>query len=150
MAKAKHPGGAPTKYKKEYAEQAKRICQKYAPTDIELSYIFGVAESTIYKWKKDHAEFSEAIKDGKLTPIEKVELSLFEKANGYSHPETKTFVIDGEIVTKEITKHYPPSDKAMIYYLNNLAPEKYRNQPTVIIPGDKEAYDKLLELYGHK
>ena len=141
--------GRPTKYKKEYAEQARKIC-KLGATDLQLSDIFGVAESTIYKWKKDHPEFSEALKSGKLTSIGKVELSLFQKATGYSHADTHISNYQGEITKTEITKHYPPSDKAIIYYLNNLAPEKYRNQPTIVIPGDAEAYDKLRDLYGKK
>lgn len=150
MAKEKkHPGGRPPKYKKEYAEQARKICRLGA-TDLQLADIFGVAESTIYKWKLDHAEFSEAAKEGKLSNIEKVERSLFEKATGYSHEAEHISNYQGKITKTKITKHYPPSDKAMIYYLNNLAPEKYRNQPTVIIPGDAEAYDKLMELYGKK
>ena len=149
MGKEKHAGGRPPKYKKEYAEQARKIC-KLGATDLVLADIFGVAESTIYKWKLDHPEFSEAAKIGKLTNIEKVELSLLQKATGYSHPDIHISNYQGEITKTPITKHYPPSDKAIIYYLNNLAPEKYRNQPTVIIPGDAEAYDKLRDLYKKK
>lgn len=141
--------GRPTKYKKEYAEQARKIC-KLGATDLQLADIFGVAESTIYKWKLDQKEFSEALKSGKLTPIEEVERSLYEKATGYNHPDTHISNYQGEITTTPITKHYPPSDTAIIYYLNNLKPEKYRNKQEITHNVDESVLESLEKLYDSK
>ena len=58
------PGGRPTDYRAEYAEQAEKLCLLGA-TDIQLADFFDVAESTIHLWKHTHPEFSESIKDGK-------------------------------------------------------------------------------------
>ena len=44
--------GRPTKYKAEYAEQARKLCLLGA-TDMEMADFFEVSEFTINKWKKD-------------------------------------------------------------------------------------------------
>ena len=54
-------GGRPSKYKKEYAEQAYKFCLLGA-TDARLGEFFGVSEQTINAWKDAHPEFLESIK----------------------------------------------------------------------------------------
>lgn len=118
----------PTKYKAEYAEQARKLCLLGA-TDAELADFFEVAESTINKWKKDHKGFSESIKKGKVLADAEVAASLYERALGYSHPEEKVFNNQGEIVTHQTMKHYPPDTTAAAIWLNNRKPDRWRNKP---------------------
>ena len=149
MEDKKHPGGRPTKYKKEYAEQARKICRLGA-TDPDLADIFEVTRSTINKWKLDHEEFSDALKEGKLTADEKVELSLFERATGYEHKEEKIFNNNGQALIVPTTKHYAPDTTAIIYYLNNRMPEKYRNKQEFTHKIDAAVIDELKDEYGFK
>ena len=55
------PGGRPTKYKDEYAEQAYKLCLLGA-TNEDLANFFEVAVSTIDKWISEIEEFSGALK----------------------------------------------------------------------------------------
>ena len=71
--------GRPTAYKKEYNEQVIGLCRLGA-TDKDLANFFGVAESTVHKWKKDFSEFSESIKEGKEQSDLNVANSLYQKA----------------------------------------------------------------------
>lgn len=57
MATDKNKGGRPTKYKPEYAEQARKYCLLGA-TDAELAESFDVAEATINNWKLAHPKFT--------------------------------------------------------------------------------------------
>ncbi|MBY5984443.1 MULTISPECIES: hypothetical protein [unclassified Halomonas] len=118
----------PTKYKAEFAEQARKLCLLGA-TDAELADFFGVAESTINKWKLNHKGFSESIKSGKVMADAEVATRLYERALGYSHPEEKVFNNQGEIVTHQTTKHYPPDTTAAAIWLNNRKPDRWRNKP---------------------
>ncbi|MBS8267186.1 XRE family transcriptional regulator [Halomonas litopenaei] len=118
----------PTKYKAEFAEQARKLCLLGA-TDSELADFFGVAESTINKWKLNHKGFSESIKNGKIMADAEVASRLYERALGYSHPEEKVFNNQGEIVTHQTTKHYPPDTTAAAIWLNNRKPDRWRNKP---------------------
>lgn len=149
MAKEKHAGGRPPKYKKEYAEQARKIC-KLGATDLQLADIFGVAESTIYKWKLDYPEFSEALGLGKLTAVENVENALYKSCIGYSHKEDKIFNNNGSPLIVPTVKKYPPNIPAIQLYLTNVKPEtwKVKQETTHIV--DRTVIDELKEEYGHK
>lgn len=118
----------PTKYKAEYAEQARKLCLLGA-TDADLAGFFEVTESTINKWKKDHKAFSESLKKGKVLADAEVATRLYERACGYSHAEEKVFQNAGEIITHQTTRHYPPDTTAAAIWLNNRKPDRWRNKP---------------------
>ena len=62
--KAKQPHGRPSKYLPEYDELVFKLCL-LGSTDAELAETFGVAESTLNLWKKEHPSFSESLGRGK-------------------------------------------------------------------------------------
>ena len=105
MAKplTKNKGGAPTKYQKSYNEQSRKLCLM-GYTDKQLADFFEVSESTINKWKLDHPSFSESLKSGKVIADANVTASLYDRATGYSHIETKVFCNQGEITTHDENK----------------------------------------------
>jgi hypothetical protein len=80
-AAKKHPGGRPSKYKPEYCEQAYKFCL-LGCTDVELSDFFGITERTLNRWKHDHSEFCQSLKDGKENADNEVAQSLYNKAVG--------------------------------------------------------------------
>jgi hypothetical protein len=126
MAKPK-TSGRPSKYNVKYNEQARKLCLM-GYTDKQLGKFFEVAESTINKWKIDHKGFSESLKAGKEIADAEVTASLFERAKGYSHIETKVFNNQGEILTHDVNKIYPPDPMAIKYWLNNRQPTRWREK----------------------
>ena len=78
--KPKSNAGQPTKYKKEFAEQAYKYCLLGAD-DKKLAFLFEVSEATINNWKKAHKEFFESIKKGKEIADAEIASSLFHRAN---------------------------------------------------------------------
>lgn len=121
-------GGRPTKYKKEYVEQARKLCKLGATTQ-ELADFFNVSGFTIDQWAIVHEEFSRAIKVGKSPADDRVEQSLYHRAMGYSHPETIVKVVSGELVKVEVMKHYPPDPMALNFWLRNRRPKDWRASP---------------------
>jgi hypothetical protein len=120
--------GRPTKYTKDLPELATNYCLLGA-TDEELAGFFDVALSTLNKWKKDHPEFSEAIKEGKSVADGKVAQSLYNRALGYSHPDTKFATHEGKITdSQEYTKHYAPDPTSAIFWLKNRQKDKWRDK----------------------
>jgi hypothetical protein len=89
------PRGRPTAYKKEYNEQAYKLCLLGA-TDKEMADFFGVSEVTFNAWKKNHPEFLKSLKKGKEIADANVASRLYERAMGYSHPEEKIFNDNGK------------------------------------------------------
>jgi hypothetical protein len=123
----KHPGGRPTKYKPEYAEQVFKLCLLGA-TDAEIADFFEVAESTVYLWKLEYPEFSEAIKNGKLKADADVANRLYNRAMGYSHEEDKIFQYEGQPIIVPTEKYYPPDTTAAIFWLKNRQPKRWRDR----------------------
>ena len=131
----KHPGGRPTKYKESYPEQARKLCL-LGYTDIQLADFFEVAESTVSLWKLEHPKFSEALKNGKEVADGEVAASFFQRAKGYSHPDTHISNYQGEITETPIIKHYPPDTAAAFIWLKNRQPKIWRDKQELEISGE--------------
>lgn len=149
----------PTKYKAEFAEQARKYCLLGA-IDKDLAVFFEVDELTINRWKDAHPEFCKALKEGKDEADAKVADRLFNRALGYSHPEDKIFNNNGTPMVVPTTKHYPPDTTACIFWLKNRQKEQWRDKQETELTGKDggpievehtlpaEITDKLHEIYG--
>jgi hypothetical protein len=126
--------GRPSKFKPEYIEQAEKLC-KLGATDMEVADFFGVEVRTVYRWKAENEEFCQALKAGKDTADERVERSLYARANGYEHDEVDIRVVGGEIVQTPIRKYYPPDTTAAIFWLKNRKPSQWRETKAVELTG---------------
>ncbi|WP_033471358.1 terminase [Bordetella bronchiseptica] len=118
----------PSKYQPAFAEQAAKLCRLGA-TDKDLADFFAVTERTLNTWKKQHAEFLQALNAGKTLADAEVADRLYQRALGYSHPEDDIRICDGVIVTTPTTKHYPPDTVACIFWLKNRRPDLWRDKP---------------------
>jgi hypothetical protein len=110
--------GRPTRYRKDFDEEAYRLCL-LGMTDAQLAEWFGVREQTINNWKHKHPTFFESLKKGKAHADGKVAESLYHRARGYHHPDTYITVHKGQVITVPITKHYPPDTAACCFWLKN-------------------------------
>ncbi|QSB03228.1 helix-turn-helix domain-containing protein [Methylomonas sp. EFPC1] len=122
--------GRPTALKPEFIDQAYNYCLLGA-TDAQLAGFFGVSEKTINTWKKQAPEFADSLKRGKTLADAQVANSLFHRATGYSHPETKVNIADGQVILTDVTKHHPPDTTAAIFWLKNRQPDKWRDKVEV-------------------
>lgn len=125
--KVKVGSGRPSKYKKEYDEQARKLCL-LGYIDTQLADFFGVAEATIHNWKIEHPSFLESLKAGKCVADASVVDSLYSRAMGSTHKEDKIFNNNGEALIVPTTKHYPPDTTACIFWLKNRQPELWREK----------------------
>ena len=97
-----------SKYDDRYVQLAYNYCLLGA-TDEDLANFFDVTETTINNWKHAHPTFLESIKRGKHEADATVASSLYHRANGFSHKETKIATYEGRITdTLEVDKHYAP------------------------------------------
>jgi hypothetical protein len=84
MSKLPIPGpGRDTKYKAEFADQARKLCL-LGCTDAELADFFGVCERTINNWKERYPAFLQSIGAGKVVADAEVADSLYRRATGES------------------------------------------------------------------
>lgn len=124
----------PSKFKPEFVGQAEKLC-KLGATDQEIADFFEVDVRTLYRWKGEYEEFCQALKSGKTEADNRVERSLFARANGYEHDEVDIRVVGGGIVQTPIRKYYPPDTTAAIFWLKNRKPEEWRESKAVELTG---------------
>ena len=124
MTKSK--GGRPSSYKPEYVIQVQKLCVLGA-TDVDIADFFGVAVSTVSKWKHDHPEFSEALKSGKDAADERVERSLYHKAVGYTFDAIHFSAFQGVVTATPYREHVPPDTTAAIFWLKNRRSDRWRD-----------------------
>lgn len=118
------PGGQPTKYEKEFDEQAKKLCE-FGFTDAQLAKFFNVTEQTVNNWKIANPSFFESLKRGKAEHDEAVEASLAMAAKGFTGP-------DG--------RYYPPNPTSAIFWLKNRRPVQWRDKQEHEHSGDVNVF----------
>ena len=118
----------PSKYKPEFAEQARKLCFLGA-TDRELADFFKVSQRTLNLWKVEYPEFLQSLKLGKEAADERVVSSLYNRALGYSHNAIKIHVSkDGDVTKVPYVEHVPPDVTACIFWLKNRDQANWRDK----------------------
>lgn len=126
----------PPKFKPEFTEQASKLAA-VGLIDAEIAEFFGVSLRTFRSWVATKPDFAAALRLGKHDADERVTRSLFQRAVGYTAPETIVNLVKSkdrrgvtrvrEVVT-EIQKHYPPDATSCIFWLKNRRPEEWREK----------------------
>lgn len=75
--------------------------------------------------------------------VSQVEQSLMKLATGYTATETTKRISNNRVFTETKTKQVPPNQKAIEYFLNNRAADKWSGSPD---SDDNEALAKLDEI----
>ena len=133
-AARKREPGRPSRYRAEFAEQARKLCRLGA-TDKDIAEFFEVDERTFHRWKQSHAEFCQSLKEGKALADAEVADRLYRRATGYTHGSVKIMQDKGKPVIVPYRKHYAPDTIACIFWLKNRRPDLWRDRHEVSGPG---------------
>lgn len=105
-------------------------------SDKQIAMNLGIAYSTFREYRKMFPALSASLKEGKENANKQVENALFKKALGYKYEEeTKELVKNedtGELelkVVKSVTKTVHPDSTAIIFWLKNRMPNKWKSDP---------------------
>lgn len=120
----------PSKYDTEikpYLDDIKEAVKSGATVE-EIGKAFNISTSTIYKYKKEKKEFSDAFAHGRAKVIIDIKGALLKKALGYDYEEEKRVGRkdkDGEniILIEKYKRHSPPSETAAAMLLRNYDSE---------------------------
>lgn len=127
---AKHPGGRPTKYSKQCAELAYRLCRLHGYTDEKLAAVLDVGISTLKRWKEEHPEFRDQVQRGKDEfDCEQVESALLKRAMGFVRKRVskRTFTVGRKQRTEtiETMEEVPGSVDAEKFWLSRRNPARW-------------------------
>ncbi|MGB7594584.1 MAG: hypothetical protein WBL80_03360 [Erysipelotrichaceae bacterium] len=102
----------------------------------QIAKNLGISVSCLEKYKIEHVELKEALKNGKKVLVVEIENALIKKAKGYEYEEKKVYTKNEDGVTTtytEITKkHQPPDTAAAIFILKNKDSENYIDNPQML------------------
>jgi len=137
--KKKNLGGRPTKFTKEIKLLVKYMLE-HGATDKEVAKELGVTDRTFYNWRNEYPTFFQSLRDWKIVADEQVEVSLYQRAKGYTVEEEKVFcdTKTGKITTKIVKKHFPPDPTSMVFWLKNRKPKDWRDKREVELSNDQE------------
>ncbi len=145
--KIKKPGpGRPGKRSPELDEKIFFLAGK-GFTDGELSFVLGIAESSLNNWKKDEA-FIGALKKAKDKTDAEAEHSLFQRViGGFEVKETQTIkdALGNIVSVRETTKTVPPDTLACIYWTKNRRPDRWREKHSIDLTkrDDSAGYERM-------
>lgn len=95
-------------------------------TDEQIASNLGIRRETLYVWKKQYTEISEALSRGKKVIDIQVENALLQRALGYEYKEVKVKEELGICTEKTITtKQVVPDTTAQIFWLKNRKPYQW-------------------------
>ena len=124
-------------------------------TDDQIAHNMGISRATLYEYKKNYPEISDALKRGKEVVDILVENALLKRALGYEYQETVEEIFETPDIVdvngkprqrkhiKRVTKVALPDTTAMIFWLKNRRPDVWRDKHEIV---DTAALDKLDEI----
>ena len=132
--------GRPTEYNEKFHPMLARILANEGKTQNEIRVELGIAESTLYLWKKKFPDFSEALKRGADVSNTRVATSLYERANGFEWEEEQAVKVkcgkDKEkVVVVKVRRKAPPDTGAAKLWLCNRDRENWSDDKNVNLSG---------------
>lgn len=126
-------------------------------TDEQIANNIGISRSTLFEWRKNNQDISNALKKGKEVVDIEVENALLKKAIGYNVPIQKAFKVKDiiyengkkvreteriEYAEEEI--HVPADTTAQIFWLKNRKKVQWRDK--VEYEANTDELNKVKEL----
>lgn len=95
--------------------------------DIATQYI-GVSKTAFWGWHRESEDLRNACNISQDIANMSVEGALYKRAVGYDYWEETWELVEGELrLTKKAQKHVPPDVKAILSWLYNRLPSKWRS-----------------------
>lgn len=105
-------------------------------SDEQIAANMGINVATLYRWKNEHCEICNALKEGKDAVDRQVENALLKSALGYKYDEvTEERRDDMLVVTKVVHKEVQPNTTAQIFWLKNRKRLEWRDRVENAITG---------------
>jgi hypothetical protein len=124
--------GRPTLFNDDLQEKILKMAE-LGLTDKQVAYICGVTYQTVNNWKIAHPDFFDSLKISKELADMHVEQSLYQKAKGGLKTTEIHDGIDatGNVINKTVVRELAPDNTAMIFWLKNRQPNKWREKQEV-------------------
>lgn len=140
------------KYQQWLTDEGKVRLQGWARdglSDEQLADKMGINVATLYRWKKEHCEICEALREGKEVADRRVENALYNSCFDRKITIRRPFKVkdvyydNGKRCEKERMMYgeedvaIPANEKAIEFWLANRKPEKWSRKEKLEVSGEK-------------
>lgn len=149
--------GRKSAYEEKLAPKLDKVCEKLKSEEMDdaaVATAFGVSLSTLYKYKAEKKDFSDALSRARevfnKNATIRVKLSLLKKACGYEYEEKKSVAKkdkfgESVIYVEKYQRHCPPSETAARMWLNNHDPD-WKNEDGATAEIKKQEFELRKKL----
>jgi len=95
-------------------------------SDAQIATNLGVNVTTFNYWKRTRPELALLLEKAREPIIREVENALYKRAIGYKFTEVNVERSRRKKIIKKTLKEVPPDVKAIIFYLTNRVPSKWK------------------------
>ncbi|MEW9576733.1 hypothetical protein U9K47_15465 [Bacillus toyonensis] len=138
--------------------------------DEQIAKNIGISRATLSNWKNKHPLIARALVRGKEVVDREVENALLKRALGYTYEEVTVLRQEVEegvfesVEAKRVKRQVPPDTTALIFWLKNRKPDKWRDRREIDHSGEMtqnieqkidlshmtdEELEKALKKYGN-
>ena len=127
-------------------------------TDEQIAKNMGISRSTLNEWRNKYPDISDTLKKGKEIVDIVTENALYKKAIGIKEIlkkpiKVKEVVYDNGKRVKETEKieyadeevYFPPDVTALIFWLKNRKPDKWKDKPIEVADNNNEKIAASIE-----
>lgn len=125
-AMRKNKMGRPSKFDPKMIPMVEKLC-KLGATDLEVADFFDVSYTTFKTWLHVYPDLLAVLKVAKEEANDRVKMSLYRKATGYSFDAVKIFMHEGKVIYAPYREHVPPDTTAMIFWSKNRMKDEFRD-----------------------
>lgn len=120
----------PTRYDPDVHVALARSLARTGFTIDEIAEKLQVGRTTLYRWRKEHPEFRDALKEGRDFADGMVEEALYKAALGFTRRTVRNEKgPDGSIRKRtEVVEQVPPNATAALFWLKNRRPDLWRDR----------------------
>lgn len=139
--------GRPNKYfthvKPRFGEIAEWL--ESGATEKEICDNLGINAKVFCKYKNEHKELNDLVKNARRKPVQAIKAALFKRATGYHYTETTTVNSEKGTQTTTYNKYLPPDPASAMILLKHWDKETEWTQDPATLKLKKEEFEYKKE-----
>lgn len=115
-------------------------------TEFEVASALGIHPNIFQKYKKEHKELAELVKNSRCKPVQQIKEALFKKACGFHYTETTIVMNDHGTQTTTYNRYAQPDPTAALILLKHWDKDDNGNPKWTQDPAQLQIRKEELEL----
>lgn len=135
--------GRPNKYFTHVRPRFNEIAEwlESGATEKEICDNLGINAKVFCKYKNEHKELNDLVKNARRKPVQAIKAALFKRATGYHYQETTTVMSEKGTQVTTYNKYLPPDPASAMILLKHWDKETEWTQDPATLKLKKEEFE---------